>query len=89
MPKGPERNEPELTAGPDQDPPEMGLDPTLPVNPARGTPGHQVKESPSEDEDDNGRSMGEQLFAKGARAAERDKMGQAAGATHRSDRREP
>jgi len=46
-------------------------------NPVPGSTGHQVPESPSEDEDDEGRSETEQLVDEGAMAAERDRLRQA------------
>ncbi|MDI1337874.1 MAG: hypothetical protein PSU94_16970 [Lacunisphaera sp.] len=70
--------EPELSAGPNQDTPEPGLDPTLPFNPVRGAAGHQVPDSLNDDEDSEGRNTSEQLFEKGAKAAERDKVNHAA-----------
>ena len=51
--------------------------------------GRQVPDSPSEDEDDEGRSETEQLVDEGAEEAERDRMFQAAHETEKSDRREP
>mgnify|MGYP007080185809 CR=1 FL=1 len=85
LPLPPESAEPELTAGPDQDTPEPGLDPTLPTNPAHGAAGHQVPEKANEDEDAEGRSMGEQLFNSGARAAEQDKVHRAAHTGERTE----
>ena len=76
----------ELSAGPNQDPPEAGVDPTLPTNPVSGAPGHQVLESSSEDEDDEGRSTTEQLFDDGAFQAERDKVNEAAKAAEKDKR---
>jgi uncharacterized protein YabE (DUF348 family) len=49
----------------------------------------QVPESPSEDEDDEGRSETEQLVDEGAEEAARDRMFQAAHEAEKSDRREP
>ena len=68
------------------DPPEEGRDPTLPENPVRGAPGHQVKEPRSEDEDDEGRSTTEQLIAAGAQEAEQDKVQQATRAAAKDKR---
>jgi hypothetical protein len=59
------------------DRPEEGVDPTLPGNIAHGAPGHQVKEPDNEDEDDEGRSLTEQLIDAGAQEAEEDKVQQA------------
>lgn len=71
----------EQAAERDLEPQEAGLDPTLPTNPVQGEPGHQVPESPSEDEDGEGRSISEQLYADGAEQAERDKVSRAAQAS--------
>jgi hypothetical protein len=49
-------------------------------NPVPGSAGHQAPESPSEDEDAEGRSQTEQLVDDGVEAAERDQM-RAAGRT--------
>ena len=38
----------------------------------KGAPGHQIKETPSEDEDDEGRDLTELLAEAGAQEAERD-----------------
>jgi hypothetical protein len=58
-------------------------------DPVPGSTGHQAPESPSEDEDDEGRSETEQLVEEGAGEAERDQMLQAARAAEQRDRREP
>jgi hypothetical protein len=58
-------------------------------DPMPASTGHQVPESPSEDEDDEGRSETEQLVDEGAEEAERDRMFQAAHEIEKSDRREP
>jgi hypothetical protein len=58
-------------------------------DPVPGSTGRQLPESPSEDEDDEGRSEGEQLVNEGAEEAGRDRMFQAAQATEQKDRREP
>ena len=68
--------------------PEEGLDPTLPGNLVHGLPGHKIKEPPSEDEDDEGRSLAEQLFEEGVEEAEQDKVNRAVRASMRSNRRE-
>ncbi len=47
-------------------------------DPVPGSTGHQAPESPSEDEDDEGRSETEQLVDEGAEEAGRDQMLQAA-----------
>ena len=57
-------------------------------DPVPGSTGRQVPESPSEDEDDEGRSESEQLVDEGAEEAGRDRMFQAAQATEKKDRRE-
>jgi hypothetical protein len=51
--------------------------------------GDQVPESPSEDEDDEGRSETEQLVDEGAEEAERDRMFQAARAAGKTARGQP
>ena len=57
-------------------------------DPMPDSTGRQVPDSPSEDEDDEGRSETEQLVDEGAEEAERDRMFQAAHETEKSDRRE-
>ena len=47
-------------------------------DPVPGSAGRQAPESPSEDEDDEGRSETEQLVDEGAEEADRDRMLQAA-----------
>jgi hypothetical protein len=82
----------ELTGGSDMDRQEAMLD-AIPEanrwNPVPGSAGRQVPESPSEDEDDEGRSETEQLVDEGAEEAQRDQMFQAARAAEKKDRREP
>jgi hypothetical protein len=58
-------------------------------DPVPGSTGRQVPESPSEDEDDEGRSETEQLVDEGAEEAGRDQMFQAARTAEKKDRREP
>ena len=58
-------------------------------DPVPGSTGRQLPESPSEVEDDEGRSEGEQLVNEGAEEAGRDRMFQAAQATEKKDRCEP
>jgi hypothetical protein len=58
-------------------------------DPVPGSAGHQVPESPDEDEDEEGRSETEQLVDEGAEEAERDRMFQAARAAEKTDAREP
>jgi hypothetical protein len=58
-------------------------------DPVPGSTGRQAPESPSEDEDDEGRSETEQLVDEGAEEAERDRMFQAARAAEKTDQREP
>jgi hypothetical protein len=58
-------------------------------DPVPGSAGHQMRESPSEDEDQEGRSETEQLVDEGAEEAERDRMFQAARANEKTDAREP
>jgi hypothetical protein len=57
-------------------------------DPVPGSSGHQAPESPSEDEDDEGRSETEQLVDEGAEEAERDRMFQAAQEAENTDQRE-
>jgi hypothetical protein len=57
-------------------------------NPVPGSAGTQAPESPSEDEDEEGRSESEQLAEEGVGEAEHDQMLQAAEAAEKSDRRE-
>ena len=82
----------ELKADPAADPKEVLLE-AAPESerwdPVPGSAGHQVPESPSEDEDDEGRSETEQLVDEGAEEAERDRMFQAARAAEKTDQREP
>ena len=68
---------PEPLAEPRNDPDEVGLDPTLPTPTGPVSSGHQVPDSPSEEEDADGRSVTEQLFESGAAIAERDKVHEA------------
>jgi hypothetical protein len=81
----------ELTGGPEMDAQETQLD-ALPEsmrwNPVPGSAGHQAPESPSEDEDDEGRSETELLVEEGVNEAERDQMLQAAKETARKDQAE-
>ena len=82
----------ELTGGPDMNRQEAILEALPETNRSDPTPdstGRQVPESPSEDEDDEGRSETEQLVDEGAEEAERDRMFQAAHEIEKSDRREP
>ncbi len=71
----------ELTGGPDLDRLDAVLE-ALPEtkrwDPVPGSEGQQAPESPSEDEDDEGRSETEQLVEEGAEEADRDRMLQAA-----------
>ena len=80
--------QPKVVADAELDRPEEGVDPTLPENPVRGAPGHQVKEprTDDEEEDEEGRSTTEQLIDAGAQEAEQDKVKQASRAAPRSDR---
>jgi hypothetical protein len=82
----------ELTGETDIDPQEALLD-EIPESkrwdPVPGSTGHQAPESPSEDEDDEGRSETEQLVDEGVNEAERDRMLQAAREIEKNDRREP
>ena len=58
------------------------------ADPMPASTGRQVPDSPSEDEDDEGRSETEQLVDEGAEAAGRDQMLQAAQAAEKKERRE-
>ena len=58
-------------------------------DPVPDSTGDQVPESPSEDEDDEGRSETEQLVDEGAEEAERDRMFQAARAAGKTARGQP
>lgn len=82
----------ELTGESDLDRQEARLE-SLPEtkrwDPVPGSPGRQVPESASEDEDEEGRSETEQLVDEGAAEAGRDQMLQAARAAGKNDRREP
>jgi len=67
----------ELTGGSDidrQDALLEALPETKRWDPLPGSAGHQAPESPSEDEDAEGRSETEQLVDEGAEAADRDRM---------------
>jgi hypothetical protein len=79
-----ERAKRELTGGPDIDRQDAALE-SIPESrrgdPAPDSTGHQVPESASEDEDDEGRSETEQLFDEGVEEAERDQVFQAARAS--------
>jgi len=82
----------ELTGEPDIDPKEALLEAAPESdrwNPVPGSPGHQAPESPSEDEDEEGRSETEQLVNEGVEEAERDQMLQAAREAEKKSRREP
>jgi hypothetical protein len=82
----------ELTGESDMDRQEAVLD-SIPEakrwDPVPGSTGRQAPESPSEDEDDEGRSETEQLVAEGVMEAERDQMLQAARAAGQREGREP
>jgi hypothetical protein len=58
-------------------------------DPVPGSTGLQIPESPSEDEDDEGRSESEQLVDRGVADAERDQIVQAALATGKKGQPEP
>jgi hypothetical protein len=58
-------------------------------DPLPGSAGHQVPDSPNEDEDDEGRSETERMVEQGVNEAEHDQMLQAARAAEKKDRREP
>jgi len=79
----------ELTGESDLDRQDAILD-ALPESkrwdPVPGSNGHQSAESPSEDEDDEGRSETEQLVDEGVNEAEHDQMLEAARAAAKQDR---
>ena len=78
----------ELMGEPETDPREAMLE-SIPEserwNPVPGSAGRQAPESPSEDEDDEGRSESEQLAEEGVGEAEHDQMLQAARAAEKKD----
>jgi hypothetical protein len=81
-----ERAKRELTGGSDIDRQDALLE-SLPESkrwdPVPGSEGRQIPETPSEDEDTEGRSETEQLVDEGAEEAERDRMLQAARAAEK------
>jgi hypothetical protein len=82
----------ELTGGSDMDPQEAMLE-SIPEakrwDPVPGSTGRQAPESPSEDEDDEGRSESEQLVEQGVAEAEHDQMLQATREAAKEDKGEP
>jgi hypothetical protein len=78
----------ELTGEPEMDPKEAILE-SAPESerwdPLPGTPGHQVAESSSEGDDDEGRSLGERLVDEGLKEADHDQMLQAARDAEKQD----
>ena len=79
----------ELTGEPDMDPQQAlleSLSEEYRCDPVPDSTGHKVRESPSEDEDDEGRSEGAQLVEEGVAEAEHDQMLQAARAGKREDK---
>ena len=82
-----ERAKRELTGEDDMDRQDALID-ALPEDkrwdPVPGSEGREIPESPSEDEDDEGRSETEQLVDEGAEEAERDRVLQAARAAERN-----
>jgi hypothetical protein len=78
----------ELTGESDIDPEEAALDllpESEPGDPLPGATGHHVPNSIEDDEDDEGRSIGEQLVAGGVNEAEHDQMLQAAKDAEKND----
>lgn len=73
---------------PDPDPKEKPLD-AIPESerwdPVPGSPGHQVPVPASEDEDDEGRSLNEQMVEQGVAAAEDEQAAQAVRAAAKKD----
>lgn len=82
----------ELTGESDVDRQDAVLD-ALPEtkrwDPVPGSAGRRARESPSEDEDSEGRSETEQLVDQGAEEAERDRMFQAARGAAKTDAQKP
>ena len=81
----------ELTGGADLDPQETVRDSASAserLDSPRGSTGHKAPESSSEDEDDEGRSEGEQLVAQGVAEAEHDQMIQSARESAKQDKPE-
>lgn len=79
----------ELTGGADISPREAmfeAVSETERWNPVPGSGGHKAPESPSEDEDEEGRSPGEQLVEEGVAEAEHDQMLRAAKDAARNDK---
>jgi hypothetical protein len=71
----------ELTGGSDMDPNEALLESapeSVRWDPVPGSTGHIVPVTPTDDEDDEGRSVGERLVEEGVLEAEHDQMRQAA-----------
>jgi hypothetical protein len=81
----------ELTGGVDMDRKQALLE-SMPEtkrwDPVPGSAGRQVPDSPSEDEDDEGRSESEQLVEQGVQEAEHDQMLKAAQAAEKMDQSE-
>ena len=79
----------ELTGEPETDPKEAALE-SAPESerwdPVPGSTGHKVSATPSEDEDEEGRSDNERLVEEGVEGAEHDQMRQASrGAANKND----
>ena len=78
----------ELTGESDIEPEEAALDllpESAPGDPLPGAMGHKVPDSIEDDEDAEGRSIGEQLVSGGLNEAEHDQMLQAARDTEKND----
>jgi hypothetical protein len=77
----------ELTGGSDLDPQEAGLEaiPESDLQDAPGSSGRQLPKSPDDEEDSEGRSIGEQLVNEGVDEAEHDQMLQAARDAEKED----
>ncbi len=82
----------ELTGEPELDPKEVALE-AAPESerwdPLPGSTGHVVTIPPDEEEDAEGRSLGERLVEEGVEEAGHDQMLKAAQAIPKRDRREP
>ena len=78
----------ELTGGPEADPNDAALE-AAPESerwdPVGGSTGRQVPKSGDESEDDEGRSIGEQLVEEGVNEAEHDQMLKAARVSEKED----
>lgn len=82
----------ELTGGPEKSPKRAIMDAASEAdrwNPFPGSSGHQTPNSPSEEEDSEGRSKEAQLFAQGVKEAAHDQMLEAARAAGQAPKPAP